>query len=345
MPCAPDVCAASWPGAPRAGVGQPGDQRAQHVVGHGEQHEVGRGDRLVGRQERRRRAACVRPARATAPTPRWRRRPRARPGPARRRARCRPARRRPRRRAAARVAVCSTAVPTVGARTPASLLPAVSRRRPDRYSPNAGRPRALQTSERRPMSELQERVARSADVADLHATVADAAARAADAARRADGAVVTTAPTAAAARSGPVRTGPTGSASSPTASTCCRPDRRRRRAGGRAHRAAPRAARASRPRRPTENGWPFETAALMRILITGASAGLGAEMARQFAAGGHDLALCARRADGSTRCATRSWPRTRTATVAVRAPRRRRPRRGVRRLRASSPTSSAASTG
>ncbi len=32
-------------------------------------------------------------------------------------------------------------------------------------------------------------------------------------------------------------------------------------------------------------------------LITGASSGLGAEMARQFAALGHDLALTARRTD------------------------------------------------
>lgn len=34
-----------------------------------------------------------------------------------------------------------------------------------------------------------------------------------------------------------------------------------------------------------------------RILITGASSGLGAEMARQFAAKGRDLALCARRVE------------------------------------------------
>jgi short-subunit dehydrogenase len=33
------------------------------------------------------------------------------------------------------------------------------------------------------------------------------------------------------------------------------------------------------------------------ILITGASSGLGAEMARQFGSRGHDLALCARRTD------------------------------------------------
>ena len=33
------------------------------------------------------------------------------------------------------------------------------------------------------------------------------------------------------------------------------------------------------------------------ILITGASSGLGAEMARQFAGRGHHLALAARRAD------------------------------------------------
>ena len=41
----------------------------------------------------------------------------------------------------------------------------------------------------------------------------------------------------------------------------------------------------------------MSTARTKTILITGASSGLGAEMARQFAARGYDLALCARRLD------------------------------------------------
>ena len=41
----------------------------------------------------------------------------------------------------------------------------------------------------------------------------------------------------------------------------------------------------------------MSTARTKTILITGASSGLGAEMARQFAAKGYDLALCARRLD------------------------------------------------
>jgi short-subunit dehydrogenase len=40
-----------------------------------------------------------------------------------------------------------------------------------------------------------------------------------------------------------------------------------------------------------------QTHAMTTTLITGASSGLGAEMARQFAARGHDLALCARRTE------------------------------------------------
>ena len=40
-----------------------------------------------------------------------------------------------------------------------------------------------------------------------------------------------------------------------------------------------------------------QTGGMSTILITGASSGLGAEMARQFAARGHDLALCARRTE------------------------------------------------
>ena len=37
--------------APRAGVGETGDQRAQRVVGYGEQHEIRRRDHFVGRED------------------------------------------------------------------------------------------------------------------------------------------------------------------------------------------------------------------------------------------------------------------------------------------------------
>jgi short-subunit dehydrogenase len=56
-----------------------------------------------------------------------------------------------------------------------------------------------------------------------------------------------------------------------------------------------------------------------RILITGASSGLGAEMARQFAAAGADLALCARRLDRLESLRSEIAAAHPTCTVAVRA--------------------------
>ena len=56
------------------------------------------------------------------------------------------------------------------------------------------------------------------------------------------------------------------------------------------------------------------------ILITGASSGLGAEMARQFAARGYDLALCARRTDRLQELAveiTAAHPRRRVEYLAM----------------------------
>lgn len=55
-----------------------------------------------------------------------------------------------------------------------------------------------------------------------------------------------------------------------------------------------------------------------RILITGASSGLGAEMARQFAAAGHDLALCARRVERLHELRSQLLAEHPDATVAVR---------------------------
>lgn len=55
------------------------------------------------------------------------------------------------------------------------------------------------------------------------------------------------------------------------------------------------------------------------ILITGASSGLGAEMARQFAARGRSLALCARRTDRLAQLRTELLAAHPGLTVAVRA--------------------------
>ncbi|WP_425295837.1 SDR family NAD(P)-dependent oxidoreductase [Nocardia abscessus] len=56
-----------------------------------------------------------------------------------------------------------------------------------------------------------------------------------------------------------------------------------------------------------------------KILITGASAGLGAAMARDFAAKGRDLALCARRLDALTALRDELATAHPGVTVAIRA--------------------------
>ncbi|MGI8679241.1 MAG: SDR family oxidoreductase [Jatrophihabitans sp.] len=58
---------------------------------------------------------------------------------------------------------------------------------------------------------------------------------------------------------------------------------------------------------------------MARILVTGASSGLGAEMARQFASAGHDVALCARRADRLAALRREILATHPARTVAVRA--------------------------
>ena len=69
------------------------------------------------------------------------------------------------------------------------------------------------------------------------------------------------------------------------------------------------------------------------ILITGASSGLGAEMARQFAALGHDLALCARRTDRLDELKAEIARTHPDVTRLGQGARRHRPRRRLPRLR------------
>lgn len=71
-------------------------------------------------------------------------------------------------------------------------------------------------------------------------------------------------------------------------------------------------------------------------VITGASSGLGAEMARQFAARGHDLGLCARRVDRLDALRAEllaAHPGIVVHTACTRCHRRRRPSRMSRRGR------------
>ena len=66
------------------------------------------------------------------------------------------------------------------------------------------------------------------------------------------------------------------------------------------------------------------------ILITGASSGLGAEMARQFAAKGHNLVLTARREDRLEALRDELTERHPELTVLIHTARRQRSRAGLR---------------